>query len=93
VIKTFRHRGLGRFFERGETRGLRQDQVARIRRVLAILDGAKTAEDVVGLPGLRPHRLKGDLAGFWSVSVSGNWRIVFRFSGNDAFDVDLVDYH
>ena len=45
------------------------------------------------LPGYRLHPLKGRLAGLWSVSISGNWRIVFRFDGNDAHDVDLVDYH
>ena len=93
MIRSFRHRGLERFYERGSVRGLQQDQVARIRRILALLDNAKAVEDIDQLPGLRLHRLKGSLAGFWSVSVSGNWRIIFRFFGEDAFDVDLVDYH
>jgi proteic killer suppression protein len=47
----------------------------------------------MGLPGLHLHALKGDLSGYWSVSVSGNWRIIFRFEGIDAVDVDYVDYH
>jgi toxin HigB-1 len=93
MIKNFRHRGLERFYERGDGRGLQQDMVGRIRRTLSILENAKAIEDVNMLPGMRLHRLKGELAGFWSVSVSGNWRIVFRFSEDGAFDVDLVDYH
>lgn len=72
---------------------MRQDQVGRIRRVLAILDAASRVEDVGLLPGMRLHPLKGDLSGFWSVAISGNWRIVFRFEAGEAFDVDLVDYH
>lgn len=72
---------------------MRQDLTARIRRVLSILDSAELVEDVELLPGMRLHPLKGDLAGFWSVSVSGNWRIVFRFEDGEASDIDLVDYH
>lgn len=93
MIRSFRHRGLRRFYERGDGRELRQDLIGRVRRVLSILDNARTIEDVDQLPGMRLHRLKGDLAGQWSVSVSGNWRIVFRFSDEGAADVDLVDYH
>lgn len=93
MIVSFRHRGLKRLFETGDRRQLRQDQVARIRRVLAILDTATRVEDVDRLPGMRLHRLKGDLAGLWSVSISGNWRIVFRFEKGDAAEIDLVDYH
>jgi proteic killer suppression protein len=59
----------------------------------AILDGAGKIQDVDRLPGMRLHRLKGDLAAFWSVSISGNWRVIFRFESGDAMDVDLVDYH
>ena len=93
MIRSFRHRGLERFYERGDGRGLRQDMIGRIRRALSILDAARSIEDVDMLPGMRLHRLKGELAGLWSVSVTGNWRIVFRFSEDGASDVDLVDYH
>lgn len=93
MISTIRHKGLKRLYDSGDGRELRQDQVKRIRRVLAILDSASRIEDVDQLPGMRLHPLKGDLAGFWSVSVSGNWRVIFRFEEGEARDVDLVDYH
>lgn len=93
MIRGIRHRGLRRFYDTADARGLKQDQVKRIRRVLGILDTAARIEDVDLLPGMRLHGLTGNLAGFWSVSVSGNWRIIFRFEDGDAYDVDLVDYH
>jgi toxin HigB-1 len=76
----------------GRTPGLPADQLDKIARILARLDKAD-GPDSMDLPGFRLHPLKGDLKGFWAVSVSGNWRIVFRFEGGDACDVDLVDYH
>lgn len=93
MIVSIRHKGLKRLYETGDPRELRQDQVKRIRRVLGLLDAAARIEDVDQLPGMRLHPLKGDLAGFWSVSVSGNWRVIFRFADGEAHDVDLVDYH
>lgn len=92
MIKTIRHRGLKRLYERGDPSGVRSDQVKRIADVLAHLDQAlKPAE--LDLPGYRLHRLKGELKGMWSVTISGNWRIIFRFADGEAWDVDLVDYH
>ncbi len=64
----------------------------RIALALADLDDARKPSDL-NLPGYRLHPLKGDLKGFWSISVSGNWRIIFRFADGDAHDVNLVDYH
>lgn len=64
----------------------------RLRRQLDVLNRARTTADM-NLPGYRLHQLKGSRSGIWSVSVSGNWRITFRFEGEDAFDVDLEDYH
>jgi toxin HigB-1 len=93
MIKTFRHRGLQRYFETGDHRELRTDQVKRIRRVLAILDAAGGIGTLETLPGMRLHPLKGDLDGFWSISVTGNWRIIFRFDAGEIHDVDFVDYH
>jgi toxin HigB-1 len=93
MIKSFRHPGLRRLFEQDDARGLKQDQVRRIARALFLLDNAASPGQIDQIPGLRVHRLAGNLAGLWSMSVSGNWRIVFRFQGGDAFDVDLVDYH
>ena len=65
---------------------------AKIERILARLDEASAVGNM-DLPGFRLHPLKGDLAGYWAVTVSGNWRIIFRFERGDASDVDLIDYH
>ena len=92
MIQTIRHRGLKRLYERGERSGVRADQVARMSEVLAHLDTAQKPSDLA-LPGYRLHPLKGVYKGWWSVTVSGNWRIIFRFEDSDAFDVDVVDYH
>jgi toxin HigB-1 len=92
VVRTFRHNGLKRHFESDNPNGVRADQVGRIRGVLSQLDQAAQVTDL-DLPGYRLHALKGDLQGFWSVTISGNWRIIFRFEDGAALDVDLVDYH
>lgn len=92
MIVGFRHKGLERFFHRGDQRRLQANQVARIARILARLDVAGEAGHM-DLPGFRLHPLKGDLAGHWAVSVSGNWRITFRFEAGNVTDVDLLDYH
>ncbi len=92
MIIGFRHRGLQRLFERGERRRIPPNQIAKIEDILAQLDVAAGSQDM-NKPGFRLHPLSGDLAGFWSVAVSGNWRITFRFDATDVTDVDLVDYH
>ncbi|MCC6869974.1 MAG: type II toxin-antitoxin system RelE/ParE family toxin [Burkholderiales bacterium] len=92
MIRGFRHKGLGRFFQRDDRRGLRPDQVERISRILDRLDAAVRADDM-NLPGWRFHPLNGDRAGRYSVTVSGNWRITFAFEGEDAIEVELEDYH
>ena len=92
MILNFRHKGLKRLYEQGVGTGLSADWVPKIERILARLDIATTPE-MVNLPGFKLHPLKGDLKGVWSVWVTGNWRIVFRFEGSDVRDVDLVDYH
>ena len=92
MLRTFRHRGLKRLFENAGPSGVRADQVRRIRDVLFNLDQAHHPSDL-NLPGYRLHALRGELKGHWSVTISGNWRIIFRFEDGDALDVDLVDYH
>jgi proteic killer suppression protein len=92
VIAGFRHKGLKRLYEAGERRGVSAQHAQKIERILARLDEVQQVQDMA-LPGFRLHALKGDLKGFWAVSVSGNWRIVFRFEGGHAYDVDLIDYH
>lgn len=64
----------------------------KIENILAVLDRAKAPDDM-DLPGFRLHPLKGDVHGFWAVTVRANWRVVWRFEGADALDVDLIDYH
>lgn len=92
MIRSFRHKGLERLYDKAVGRGLPPEMVPKIERILARLDVA-TRPDMMNLPGYRLHPLKGQLKGFWSVWVTGNWRITFRFDGGHVFDVDLVDYH
>jgi proteic killer suppression protein len=93
AIRSFRHKGLKRLYDDGEARDVPADLTKRIADVLLAIDEASRPQDVGLFPGWRLHPLKGNLKGFWSVSVSGNWRVIFRFEKGDAFDVDLVDYH
>lgn len=92
MIKRFRHKGLERFFRDGDARGINAQHGTRLRILMATLNTATEAE-AMNLPGARLHQLRGDRQGQWAVSVSGNWRLVFAFDGQDATDVDLVDYH
>lgn len=92
MIRTLKHRGLKRLYERGDRNQVRSDRLERIEDILARLDVAVVPSDL-NLPGYGLHSLKGKLKGFWAVKVSGNWRIVFRFKDGDAFDVNLIDYH
>jgi proteic killer suppression protein len=92
MISRFRHRGLRRPYEDDDQRGVNAEHVPKIMRILARLDDAIRPEDM-DIVGYRLHALKGDLAGFWSVTVRANWRIMFRFEGGDVTDVDYVDYH
>ena len=92
MIRSFKHRGLKRFYEDGDGRGIRPDLLDTVERILTVLDDATTPQ-ALNIPRYRLHALKGDLKGFWSVTVRSNWRIVFRFEGTDAFDVELIDYH
>ena len=92
MIVSFRHKGLKLLFEKGNRRRVPPEYADKVERILVRLNEA-TEPASMDLPGFRLHPLKGDLAGFWSVGVSGNWRIIFRFEGAHARDVDLLDYH
>jgi toxin HigB-1 len=92
-IKSFRHRGLKRLFEEDDRRGVPAAHAAKIADVLAAIDTAEKPGDIGLFPGWRLHPLKGDLKRFWSVTITGNWRVIFRFDKGDVFDVDLTDYH
>jgi proteic killer suppression protein len=92
MIRTFKHRGLRRLYARDDRSGIRTDLVDTVQEILTIIDDAATPQDL-NLPGYRLHPLKGNLKGYWSVTVRANWRIIFRFEGADACDVELIDYH
>jgi len=92
MITQFRHRGLERHFTKGTKAGIQAKHEKRLRLILARLHASTSPRDM-DLPGLRLHELKGKRKGTWAVSVSGNWRITFRFDGVDAVDVDYEDYH
>ena len=92
MIASFQHKGLKLFYDKGNASKLQPAHVAKIRLILTRLDAAKTIVDM-NVPGYGLHQLTGDLAGFWAVKVSGNYRIIFRFIGEDAHDVDYLDYH
>ena len=92
VIKSFKHKGLQRFFEIGSLAGIQPNHAARLRMQLAALDTAQTIDDM-SLPGFRLHALKGEQIGIWSITVSGNWRITFEFVNGNAYVVNYEDYH
>ena len=92
VIRRFRHRGFKRLYEDDDRREVNPQHADKIARMLARLDVA-TRPEQLDLPGFRLHPLKGELAGYWSITVRANWCIIFRFEDGDAAAVDLVDYH
>jgi len=92
VIRGFRHKGLAKFFETGSKAGVQAQHAERLRLILGRLSAATAPRDMA-LPGLHLHPLKGDRKGTWAVSVSGNWRVTFKFVGKDTDFVDYKDYH
>jgi len=92
MIRSIRHKGLKRLYENDDPRGVIAEHVEKLRDILVRLDAAGTVADM-DLPGFRLHPLKGELKGFWAVTVRANWRVIFRFSDGEALDVNYVDYH
>jgi proteic killer suppression protein len=92
MIIGFQHKALAQFFSTGKAYRLPADHLPRLRLILAILNAARAEKDF-HFPGSHAHQLTGNLKGFWSVRVNKNWRIIFRFDGEDVHDVNLVDYH
>ncbi|NNE86331.1 MAG: Killer protein [Alphaproteobacteria bacterium] len=90
---SFCHKGLKIFCETGSTRGLPSEQVPKIRRILTAIDEANEPEEVGLFPGWRLHLLSRNMQDFWSVTVTGNWRIIFRFEDGNANELDYLDYH
>lgn len=92
MITGFRHKGLEEFYRTESLRGIQPAHASKLARILAALDAAATAEEL-NLPAFRLHPLKGQLRGYWSIWVNGNWRVTFRFTGPDVELLDYLDYH
>ena len=92
MLRSIRHKGLTRLYKDDGPRGVIAEHVVKLRDILARLDAARAVADM-DMPGFRLHPLKGERKGFWSVTVRANWRVILRFAGRDAFDVDYLDYH
>ena len=92
MIKSFRHKGIEKFFLKSDSRGINPRHAPRLRRMLDLIDQATSVEQL-NIPGMYLHPLKGARKGAWAMSVSGNWRLTFRFEGEDTIDLDLEDYH
>jgi toxin HigB-1 len=92
MIESFRHKGLRQLLEDDTAKGVSAEHVRKLRQILGVLHAAETI-DALRLPTFGLHPLKGELKGFWAVTVRANWRVIFRFEHSKASDVDLVDYH
>ena len=91
----FRSKGLRQLYEDGNVRGISPAKVDKLRKLLFALENAETLEQLSRFPGWKLHPLKDDRKGFWSLTVTGNWRLIFRHDEktNTASDIDLIDYH
>lgn len=92
MIKSFKHKGLKGFFYSGTHKGILPSHSKKLALILDLLNAARTVQDV-DFPGAGLHPLKGKLKGYWAVSISGNWKLIFQFEKGDAFEVDYVEYH
>ena len=92
MIKSFRHKGLEKFYRNNDKSRIQQDHAVRLARILDRLDASMRPQDM-NLPGYKLHKLSGREKRTWAVWVSGNWRVIFRFDGADALDIDYRDYH
>ena len=92
MIKSFKHKGLERFYHSGKTSGVQAKHKNRLRMQLAALDSAHSIDDM-DIPGFRLHKLKGKDAGRWSIWVNGNWRITFEYDDGNVYIVNYEDYH
>tara|TARA_R110001583_G_C5525359_1_gene398028 strand:- start:451 stop:729 length:279 start_codon:yes stop_codon:yes gene_type:complete len=92
MIKSFKHKGLKRYFQTGSVSGIQAQHQRKLRMQLAAIDTAKDIDDI-NLPGFKLHQLKGDRDGVWSITVNGNWRITFEFIDGNAYILNYEDYH
>ena len=92
MIKTFKHKGLKKFFDTGSKAGIQAKHERRLRMQLAAIDTASVIEDI-DLPGFQLHQLKGNRDSVWSIAVNGNWRVTFEFKDGNAYILNYEDYH
>ena len=92
MIKSFKHKGMKRLFETGNSSGVNPQYIERLRKILALLETSETVDDM-DLPGLNLHNLKGKRKNTLAVNVSGNWRVTFKLKNGDIFEVNYEDYH
>lgn len=92
-IRSIRHKGLLRFFERNDGKGLPAVRLGKIRNIITALTNAEDVEEIRTMPGWRLHPLKGGRRGTWAISLTGNWRITFQVTDNVIHDLNLEDYH
>ncbi len=93
MIKSFSHKGLEAFFKTGSKAGIQASHASKLRVLLTALNAAESPDDLKVPASWRLHPLKGNLQGHWSLTVNGNWRVIFKFDGTDVILVDHVDYH
>ena len=92
MIKSFKHKGLKKLFDTGNTSGVNPQHIERLRKILALLETSETIDDM-DLPGLNLHNLKGKRKNTLAVKVSGNWRVTFKLKDGDILEVNYEDYH
>ncbi|EAQ4580979.1 type II toxin-antitoxin system mRNA interferase toxin, RelE/StbE family [Salmonella enterica subsp. enterica] len=92
MIISFRHKGLESFYKTESTKGIQTAHAPKLKRILSLLEVASSPVDV-NVPSFKLHQLKGDMKGYWSIWVNGNWRVTFRFTDTDVELVDYLDYH
>ena len=92
MIKSFKHKGLKIFFEKGDIKGINPNHANKLNRILTRLDIAEIIQDM-DLPGYKLHTLKGNMKDLWAIYVSKNYRITFRFENGNAYILDYQDYH
>lgn len=93
MIKSFRHKGLQLFYQTGRRSGIQPHHASKLQIQLTALNAAESPDDLRAASAWRLHQLSGELTGFWSLTVNGNWRIIFRFDDNDVELLDYLDYH
>ena len=92
MIKSFKHKGLEKFYDGGSTKRIQANHAKKLRMQLAALDTAQSIDDM-DIPGYRLHQLTGDRKGIWSITVNANWRLTFEFEAGNVYILNYEDYH